>query len=232
MKNSLLQIHNLSFSYDKTPLLRDLSFEIFEGEIIFVIGPNGGGKTTFVNVVLKLLDHKAGEIKLYNKEIDIKDISKYISFVPQYSLIDRSFPIKVSEILELEEVNYKRKIQNLKIFFSINKLLNKKISDLSGGEFQKILIVRSMLKNPKLLILDEPTNNLDLNSTNKLYEFLEFQKRNSEMTSIIISHDVSSISKYADKVLCLNRTESCYGKRDEILSKDKIQEIYGKHLGM
>lgn len=222
----LINIKNLSVSYDNLKVIDNISLKIFEGEFVGIIGPNGGGKSTLLKSMLGLINIDSGIININEKNI---------GYVPQFATVDKRFPISVLEVVLSGMID-----KNIKPFFKFNKkmidkayskleqvgikdLANRQISELSGGQFQRMLIARALAVDPKILFLDEPTASVDTVSMNNIYELLE--KINKDTTIVLVTHDLMSISKKVSKVVCLNKKVVYYGK--PILEKDTLDHLYG-----
>ncbi|MEA1916158.1 MAG: ABC transporter ATP-binding protein [Campylobacterota bacterium] len=208
--NSIVSVEKLSFSYNKDKALEDINLDVKFGDFLAIIGPNGGGKSTLVNIILGLLTPQEGKITLFNG--DAEDANS-IGYVPQNTNVNINFPIRVIDVILMG-------VKEKKHFFGYskkskeyaNELLKQvgmseyaysKIGSLSGGQRQRVMIARALSLNPKLLILDEPTSSIDADGQSKIYELLK--ELNNEITIIVISHDLSVIIKYASKVAHVNK---------------------------
>ena len=194
----ILSIKNLNFSYSKEVVLKDISLELKKGEFLSLIGPNGGGKSTLLKLILGLLKPQEGEIKLFEKSI---------GYVPQNTNINSDFPIKVWEVISMGYKPTKESNQRVKDVLSqvdMSDFYDKSIKELSGGQRQRVFIARALFSKPKLLILDEPTASLDPKSSKSIYELLK--ELNKTKTIMVVSHDLSVIAKYATKIAYINKT--------------------------
>jgi len=207
-----IEIEQVSVYYDQVLALDDISFQVSIGDFIGIRGPNGGGKTTLMQAILGFVPLNAGRIKVFGE-----DAGKYsvpIGYVPQFSKIDRKFPVSVAEVVEMGRMkqgispwfhytkNDKRIAQELMYNVGIDQLKNRQIGDLSGGEFQKMLIARALTVQPKLLLLDEPTASLDSEARNEIYQLLS--RINQNITILMITHDVDLESRKMDRIITLN----------------------------
>ncbi|HHY71241.1 MAG TPA: ABC transporter ATP-binding protein, partial [Thermoanaerobacterales bacterium] len=195
-------IQNLSVQYGKTPALTGVSLNVDEGEYLGIIGPNGGGKTTLLKAILGLVTPAAGEITVYGRKPG--KTGKLIGYVPQITILDKNFPITVKQVILTGRLNpvlslfhkYKhgdmKKADELLSQVGIYKLKDRMISELSGGEFQKMLIARALAVEPKLLLLDEPTASVDASSRDQIFSLLE--TLNNSMTIILVTHDLLAVS--------------------------------------
>jgi len=207
--DALIKIENLSAGYDKTPVLWNVDLEIFEKDFIGVIGPNGGGKTTLLKVILGLLNPLNGKLIF---RTDINNRKKPIGYLPQVKHIDKNFPITVFEVVRsgsLMENNFgsnKKRIKELIEYLldemGISNIRNKAIGELSGGQMQRVFLCRALLSQPKVLLLDEPDTFVDNQFEGELYEKL--RQLNREMAIILVSHDVGTISSYVKTIACVN----------------------------
>ena len=215
--NPIVVAKNIRYSYNKKiEALSDVNFEIQEKDFIGLIGPNGGGKSTLLKIILGLLTPDKGKITVFGKKP--KESRAKIGYVPQYSQIDLSYPITVNEVIISGLLGYKKigsrfkpeekkKTEEILERMNLTDLKNKAIGELSGGQRQRVFLARALVREPKLLLLDEPTNNVDRESGEGLYTLLN--ELNKEITIIIVSHDVSVVSKYVNRVFCLNKEIAC-----------------------
>lgn len=187
----VIELKNVTASYGKNIVLKDINFSVYKGEQVFILGGNGSGKTTLIKTILGLVSQSNGEVRILGKKRNQQLIAENIGYVPQTTSGLRMFPISVAEVIKIEcrlsdhcPVGVVEHLNK----FNAGNLADKKISDLSGGEFQKVLIARAFVTEPKILILDEPTNNLDMSSSMKLKEILAKYKDEGN-TIITISHD-------------------------------------------
>ena len=210
---SIISVKNLNFSYNKEPILKDINLDVQEGDFLAIIGPNGGGKSTFLKTLLGLVTPKSGSIEVLGAKAD-KNLSK-IGYVPQDTNINTDFPIKVIEVVMMGHVGHKRPLFGYKkeeIACAMGALeqvgmqeyANSKIGSLSGGQRQRVMIARALCAHPKVLLLDEPTASIDATGQKQIYDLLK--NLNSFITVIVVSHDISAILSYASKVAYINKT--------------------------
>ncbi|HJJ48658.1 MAG TPA: ABC transporter ATP-binding protein [Methanocorpusculum sp.] len=208
-----VSIRNISVAYDKHPALDDVTLDIAEGEFVGIIGPNGGGKSTLVKAILGLVPLRSGTIRIFGEEI--RSGRKNIGYVPQFADVDRKFPITVLEVVMTSLMKgglrpffrytkeHRERARAVLAKVGIEKLADRRISDLSGGEFQRVLIARALAAEPKILLLDEPDASIDPASREHIYNLLS--DLNREITIILVTHDVLAISTAITSVVCLNR---------------------------
>lgn len=218
MKDEIINIQSLSFKYDKELVLSDINLSVNYGDFIVFIGPNGGGKSTLAKLILGLLEPYSGKITYPNMSLFNKQ--SLVGYTPQDTNINKDFPIQTIDIVLMGFLQQKRfgykvtkkdKINALEIMkiLKIEHLQNRKIGDLSGGQRQRVMIARALCGNPKLLIFDEPTSNIDLDTQKEIYSLLK--QINLNHTIILISHDIS-VLELSNKVFFINNTLKRYDK--------------------
>ena len=237
MSKILIDIDNVSFSFGEVDVLQNISLKIQEDEFIGVIGPNASGKSTLLKLILGLLKPDTGTINILHSEVD--NLSGLIGYVPQHITFSRDFPITVIESVLLGHVTNHSKFFSytdaqkesahsaLKVL-EIEDLVNRQLGTLSGGQLQRVLIARALVCQPEILILDEPTANVDLKSEENIFSLLK--NYSEHMTIIVVSHDVAFISAYVDRVACLNKTLVCHNT--ESISGKMIEELYDTPIKM
>ena len=209
---SILNIKNLSFSYDKQNVLENINLSINEKDFLAIIGPNGGGKSTLLKAILGLVKVKKGSINILNSKPE-KNLSK-IGYVPQNTNVNINFPIKVIEVVMMGHVGHKRPLIGYKKEeiacamgaleqVGMSKFADKKIGSLSGGQRQRVMIARALCAHPQILLLDEPTASIDVDGQKQIYDLLKVL--NESITVIVVSHDISVILGYASKVAHINK---------------------------
>lgn len=224
-----IQIQNLTiFQSGKIPLIQDINLEIPEGEITYVLGGNGLGKSTLIKTIIGLQKNYTGKIKIFGEENTQKVVSKNISYLAQTSVISREFPITVEEIINLacdkgKECPYD--VSGHLKTFNAEKLIYKKIGELSGGEFQKVLIARCLIGDKPILILDEPFNNLDHQSEIDLIALLRNLSKEKNKTIILVTHDLGIIDENAENCVLLLHGKTYMGKGKDVINKHKLERI-------
>lgn len=209
---SIVQLRNVSVQYEETTALEGVSLDIYHDDFLGVIGPNGGGKTTLVKAILGAITH-SGDIA-YSPTLSERG-HRLIGYLPQQAEFDRSFPISVLEVvmsgLQAEKGVLKRytstdrkRAMELLDMAGISHIANRQISEISGGQMQRALLCRAVILEPKLLILDEPTNFVDNQFENELYTLLH--RLNERMAIVMVSHDLGTITSVVKSIVCVNRT--------------------------
>jgi zinc transport system ATP-binding protein len=227
-----LSVENLSVSYGQHHVLEDISFEIERGQFVCVIGPNGGGKSTLLKALVGLLPLRSG---IMRKE------ATNIGYVPQQLRIDPAVPLRVDEFLSLKlskrrvwfgpgrtRATARRKLEEI----GAAHLIDRQLGELSGGEFQRILIAYALLDNPDLLLLDEPMTGLDVRGGMSFDGLLHHLNEHAGITIIMVSHDLHLVEHLSDQVLCINRTVHCHGSPDQVLQPDNLSKAYGHLPGL
>ena len=218
---------NLTLNFGSIKILHKASFEIPAGQITYILGANGAGKSTLIKAILGLHPVYKGSLEIAGQPWDKKLVAAKIGYVPQYTGIDRTFPITVAEMIALEcqdnehcKVGEKGHLQ----MFGASNLLTRKISDLSGGELQKVLIARAMVSDPEIIIMDEPFNNLDHTAEIDLI-LLARQLQEQGKTVIIITHDHGLINLHKAYCLYLSHQEVHSGPAEAIIKEHNLGTV-------
>ena len=213
MNNSIIKIENLSAGYDNKTVLHDINLEVAEKDFLGIIGPNGGGKTTLMKVILGLLEPTEGKITYYDDGNPTEKLE--IGYLPQYNSIDKKFPISVYEVI-LSGLNRQKnlfrrftkehheRVKETISMMGLEGMENKPIGQLSGGQMQRALLGRAIVSDPKAIILDEPNTYIDKRFEARLYSLLE--EINKERTIILVSHDIGSVLQNVKSIACVNGT--------------------------
>lgn len=228
-KSNVIEVSNLSFSYEKQRVLEDINFKVENNDFLTIIGPNGGGKSTLLKLILGINELKTGSIKIFEKE-HLEQIYK-IGYVPQNTNVNLNFPITVLEVVMMGQNSLKKRLfgykkeekqRALEVLkkVAMEEFADNKISNLSGGQRQRVLIARALFSTPKLLLLDEPTSNIDINGCEQIYKTL--QELNKEIPVIVVSHDISVILKYATRAFYVNKKMT---QHDLTTMKDEFKSI-------
>lgn len=211
----IVSLKSVSKHYGKELIIDDVSFSIESGSITTLVGPNGAGKTTIARLILDIEKPSSGEIIRSNK--------KY-SYIPQKIAFDSNIPLNVSSLVKYLTRSNIKDMPNVVDFAQLNELANKQISTLSGGQLQKILLATAILSEPQLIVLDEPTQGLDIKAQEDLYLLLEHIREQFNIAIFMISHDLYTVMQNSNKVLCLNHHICCSGK-PETKSGSTISQI-------
>lgn len=218
---SLVSVSKVKLGYNNIPVVDGLSFDVEEKDFICIVGPNGAGKTTLIRGILGLIPLMSGKIKFGLNE-------NQIGYMPQETTVDANFPASVFEIVLSGSLNKpgifysaetKTRASGTLKLLGISKLEKQSFSELSGGQRQKVLLARALMATDKLLILDEPSNNLDQKSKESLYELV--QKLNSEhnIAIVMVTHDLDHGNLIGNKILSLTPNDYFFGTTEEYVRK-------------
>jgi len=223
----IVEIRNLTVKYDGHVILNELNFYINSGEIVAIIGPNGSGKTTLLKAILGLIPHQ-GEVKIFGgpPQLALNDIG----YVPQRFDFDRSFPLMVGEFLDFVKVTNESWREEVLREVGVNAFMDKRLGELSGGQMQRLLMAKAMLKEPRLLMLDEATSGVDMAAEMTFFELIEHVNEEHGVTIVLISHEVQMVYKFATQILCLNKDLVCNGRPKEAITQEVLEKLYGKNI--
>lgn len=222
MNDPILKITNLSVNIEEKLILDKISFSIPEGNIITVVGPNGGGKSTLARCILKLIKPSSGEIW-------VKDGIK-IGYMPQKLSLNKNLPINVITFLKLSiknKTNSEILLQTIHEI-GIQHILLTPLQKISGGEMQKVLLAKALLGKPNLLVLDEPSQGIDINGQLDLYKLIDKLCKEKNMSMLIISHDLFMVMKSTNHVICLNQHICCEGTAAFVNQQENFQKLFGR----
>ena len=220
----LLELKSLYAGYDNKVVLKNVDLIVNKNDFLGVIGPNGGGKTTLLKVILGLIKPMEGSVKFSNSD------DKLIGYLPQINTIDHKFPIPVSEVVLSGLMSQKKlfgrykdedkeKAKALMAQMGVLHLRDKNIGELSGGQLQRVFLCRAIISDPQILILDEPNTYVDNNFEAELYTILN--QLNDHMAIIIVSHDIGTICSHVKSIACVNET-LCYHDSN-IINEDQLK---------
>lgn len=205
-------------------VLDDVSFTVKKGEILCIIGPNGSGKTTLIRTMLGLIPFRGSILWDHSP---IKNHLDEIGYVPQRFDFDRTFPITVREFLNLSaRALEKPSAREICRELHIDTIVDKKLGDLSGGQLQRVLIAQSTIKEPQLLILDEPTSSIDVEGIKDFYGIIRHINEHHQATIILVLHEISTVHKLADTVVCLNKKVMCSGDPKQVMNEEMLEKLF------
>jgi len=219
MSETILKVKNLNVGLEKEEIIKDLSFEVKERDVLIILGPNGAGKTTLLRALLGLIP--------YEGEVVWK--SKNISYLPPQELVQRKYlpPMTIEEFFKFKDVG-EEKI--FKIFKEVGLdllLLKRSFGALSTGQFQRMIIAWALVDEPDVLLFDEVTYGIDAGAEETIYSLLHRIWKQRNLTVLLITHDLNVVYEHANNVLCLNKEKMCYGEPFEILTPENLEKVYG-----
>jgi zinc transport system ATP-binding protein len=236
VKEPVISVNNASFSYDSVSVLTDVTLKVYEHDFLFLIGPNAGGKTTLLKLILGLLQPDTGSITVFG--LPPEKASPRIGYMPQHVTMDLRFPVDVMDVvlmgrLRTNRIGFYAGADRASARAALKRLdvydvRKRPFSALSGGQRQRVLIARALVSEPDLLLLDEPTANVDAVAETELYDFLHQLSR--EITVVLVTHDVGFVSRYANSVACVNGTVGLHPTAE--INGTMIQELYGAQMRM
>ena len=217
-KKTLLKLESVGFSKNNKWLVEGVSLEVKQGEIVTLIGPNGSGKSTTAKIALGIYKNIEGRVNKFTNKI---------GYVPQKISIDWTLPIRVIDFMSLIEEPTDEQINIALNLTSVEHLRNKSLGDLSGGEFQRVMIARAIAKQPDLLVLDEPVQGVDFKGEITLYELIKKISEELNCGILLISHDLHMVMAATDFVVCLNGHVCCSGTPQVVAKNNEYKELFG-----
>lgn len=225
-ESTIVKLEDVGVQFSGVPILEEVSLSIKQHDFLGIIGPNGGGKTTLLKVMLGLVKPNSGNVTVFGDTPERK--RRWIGYVPQHSIFDRDFPVNVWNVVLMGRLGNMRRFKR---YSDEDKKLahdalatvemldfkDSQIGALSGGQQQRVFIARALVTEPKLLLLDEPLASVDSPMQTELYEL--FEKLRQRMAVVLVSHDISAVSIYVDKIACLNR-KLFYHNTKEVTAED------------
>ncbi|PLX72819.1 MAG: zinc ABC transporter ATP-binding protein ZnuC [Desulfuromonas sp.] len=219
-KKILLEVNDVSVAFQQRQVLHDVSLQIEAGEVVTIIGPNGAGKTTLVRVALGLLKPTSGTVRL--------DSTLKIGYLPQRFTVEPTLPIDVRRFLQLTGVRDLERLQSVLDEVGAGKLLDASLQGLSGGETQRVLLARALLRDPELLVLDEPAQGVDLHGQVDFFALIEKLRVRRGCSVLMISHDLHLVMAATDRVVCLNNHICCTGNPEVVTRNPAFIELFGE----
>ncbi|MEK7528372.1 MAG: metal ABC transporter ATP-binding protein [Patescibacteria group bacterium] len=220
-KKPIISVRDVNVIYGDQKVLDGISFDVMEGDYLGIIGPNGGGKTTLLRVILGLLKPDSGSVEIN---------AGRIGYVPQrISQREMNFPATVEEVVR-SGGRYGVAADQAMEMTDIVSLKKRIIGELSGGQRQRVFIARALALQPDVLILDEPAVGVDIASQEKFYEFVAELNKKHKLTILFVSHDIDVVAHEATAVLCLNNTLICHTTPEEAITTDYLEKIYGRKV--
>lgn len=226
-----VKVDRVSYDYGQDIILEDISFSVKDGDLLGIIGPNGAGKTTLFNCMLGLIERYRGNIQIFGEDIRRnRRVLKQIGYVPQKKSVEEGFPATVQEIVALGATRKpsREKITSALETVGMLEYSKRRIGELSGGQQQRVFIAKSLVNDPRLLILDEPATAIDVEAQNKFYALVKKLNKENHITIIWSSHDLEAINSLANKVACINRSMFFHGKSNEFFDNPELLKKYSE----
>ncbi|OHV11923.1 metal ABC transporter ATP-binding protein [Kushneria phosphatilytica] len=234
---SAIDLEHVSLALEGQSILEDVSLSVPHKQFLGLIGPNGGGKSTLLRLMLGLLRPDTGQVRLLGRSP--RQAAHSVGYVPQFTRFTRSFPISVEDVVLMGQLGHgrwwgpwrrrdRRAVDGVLATLEIESLRHRRIEGLSGGQMQRVLIARALACQPSILLLDEPTASVDTDGERALFDL--FARLRQDMTIVLISHDLGFVSDHVDRVVCLNRT--LVDHTAEPITADTIAQLYGQQVRM
>lgn len=229
---AVISVAGVCFAYNGPQILENVEFSVKEHDFAAIVGPNGGGKTTLLRLILGLLEPDQGQVRIFGREP--REVWRRMGYMPQHANLDPQFPATVLDVVLMGRLGgprhfgpfrrRDRQIAREKLaLVGLEEFSSRPLADLSGGQRQRVLIARALACNPDLLLLDEPTSSLDMRMEHEFLELL--QKLNQDLTIVLVSHDLGFVSPLVNHVICVNRRVAVHPTSE--ITGEVISELYG-----
>ena len=236
--NEIVSLNDVWLKYNEKWALKSIYMTLIQGEILGIVGPNGGGKSTLLNVVLGLVKPEKGSVKLFGEKPDKRGRLE-VGYLPQVSHADRSFPVKVMDVVLMglySRLGFFSRPGKHNREFALELLEQVRMADhaekpyqqLSGGQKQRVNIARALASRPRLLILDEPSTGIDNVSQESFYELMAKLRDEQQISVIMASHDIGAVTTHADRVACLNREIHYHGDSHSCFMPEIHEKVFGR----
>lgn len=240
---NIIEIKNVSFAYDaKNNVLENINLEIHRGDYIGLVGPNGGGKTTLIKIILGLLKSQGGSISFFGSDIcDFKNWQK-IGYVPQQiNNFDKNFPSTVSEVVMMayysdnffwqkDEKGERVLLENSLKAVNMWNFRDRLIGDLSGGQMQRVFIARALINQPEIIFLDEPVTGIDEKNQKEFYQLMQKLNKEMKITLVMVSHDIARVTQEVMHMVCVDKTLVCHSTPQEYIDEIRSSSILGEEI--
>jgi zinc transport system ATP-binding protein len=238
MSDLVVDIKDLWVSLTHGYILREVSLQISRGVFLGLIGPNGGGKTTLLRVILGLIKPDRGQVRVFDRPADHTENRGLIGYVPQRAFADLTYPVSAFDVVMMgryakigfwkkpSDEDRRQVLEKLEAV-QMNHLRERPIGHLSGGEQQRVFIARALACDPQMLLLDEPTAGVDSRAQGSFYELLGRLKRELSLTIVLVSHDIGVIPYHTDEIACLNQKLHLHGKCPDVMDSGTLERVYG-----
>jgi manganese/zinc/iron transport system ATP- binding protein len=235
---NIIEVKNLTVSYNKKPAIKGINLNIKAGNVIGIIGPNGAGKSTLLKGILGLLPADTGEVKVFGKSI--KEVSKRISYIPQREQFDWDFPVNVEEVVMMGRYAHlpmigvpketdKEIVKQVMKKVEMEKYSKRQIRFLSGGQQQRIFLARALAQESEIYFLDEPFVGVDAKTEQAIFNLMKELKEQGK-TILVVHHDLGKVMDYFDKLILINQRLVAFGDAEDVFTPEIIQKTYGGRL--
>lgn len=230
MADIVLDVNGVSVEVGGVRLIEGITMQVERGSTVAIIGPNGAGKTTLLRAVLGLVPLASGSITLFGVPIaQLGELRNRVGYVPQRLEYDRYLPLTVREMLHAYVPQASiSSIESALHEVGVHRMLHHPIGKLSGGQLQRVVIALNLLREPEILFLDEPATGVDIEGESRFYDIIERLREQHHLTVVLVSHDLSVVTRYASQVLCMNRRLLCFGPPAEALDAEMVRLVYGQ----
>jgi len=241
-KTPVLEVSNLTVTRSNETVIEDANFTIHKGDYVGIAGPNGGGKTTLLLALLNMLPRANGSIRLFGQDIESFNSWEKVAYVPQHAVnFDPHFPLTVRELVALGRVNRSNLGRRLRrqdweavdevlSFMGIAEIANKRIGQLSGGQKQRLFVAKALVRNPEVILLDEPIVGVDAATQEKFFKKLSDLNVTKQITILLVTHDLTAVFCRMSKIICVNRRVNVAEITDDVNPEDVLREAYGEHF--
>ncbi|SFN89144.1 manganese/zinc/iron transport system ATP-binding protein [Algoriphagus ornithinivorans] len=240
VENPILEIHDLTVSYDQSPVLWNVDLSLPEGKLIGILGPNGAGKSTLIKAIMGLVQASGGYVKIFNK--DLEQVRNRISYVPQRESVDWNFPASVLDVVLMGTYGklglFKRPGKKEKELahnclekVGMNAFASRQISELSGGQQQRVFIARALAQEADLYLMDEPFAGVDMATETAIFQLLQEMSKEGK-TIVVVHHDIHSAMSYFEWIIMLNLHLVASGPKQEVVSEELLRKTYGGKLNL
>lgn len=234
----VIETKDVHLSWNGQKILESINIQIGAGEMVGIIGPNGAGKTTLLRVILGLVKPTSGEVRIFGLPPEkLGKMREKIGYMPQRPHFDRRFPLSVLDVVAMggftrsflgkpssamQREKARRSLEKVGLLF----FENRPFAELSGGQQQRAFLARALLKEPAILLLDEPNTGLDLPTQQRFFSLLDELRKSHDITIVMVSHDLPEIARYSSQLICINRTMHIHGSPSEVLGSPNLEEAY------
>ncbi|MCG8339785.1 MAG: metal ABC transporter ATP-binding protein [Cytophagales bacterium] len=238
VENPIVELHDLTVSYHKRPVLWDIDLSLPQGALVGIIGPNGAGKSTLIKTIMGLVSSSSGYVKLFNKRLE--EVRKLVSYVPQKESVDWDFPTSVLDVVMMGRYTQRGLFKRLRKDdkevamaclgkVGMTQYAKRQIGQLSGGQQQRVFLARALAQEAQLYFMDEPFAGVDIATEKAIVSLLKEMSQKGK-TVVVVHHDLQSVAEYFDWVVLLNMRTVAAGPTEEVFTPELLQETYGSKL--